>query len=454
MIVEDNVARYEQSARPGCGTFKIQNCIADKEFGDYRNALAVLIVRSKSEEHLADWVSPNPDDFLVIRPKNPQQRAREFKFEVGPEVVNPMAYDNSGDYTLKIKDVNGIPRAYKVSLENIPRASKGNGPQPQKRPGFKAQAPNASNLSEEQKLQAAQAGLNKGPAAGAAGFAGTAGAAGAAGAANVPPKMTPRDAAAQRAAASAQREENLRKGSGLVKVLGILGVIVVLAILGFFMKDLLKGLFSGGPEVVVGQTASQPEESAAPEEPAEPEVVLTPAQQNCRIDGNSADDRTIINNCLSAQPTAQDMQNLLVEAMRAERCEIALRILRTKGRAADGGVFAYVYATYADPSSSYSSSCITKSAQDAAYWTGNVAKDLNFTEAAGQELLDLIQAAPDGASNASSHVQSGTVVGAKVGNSSAAGAADAAGAASGAGNAGAASDHERGGMSMGSQRAL
>ena len=415
MIVEDNVARYEQSARPGCGTFKIQNCIADKEFGDYRNALAVLIVRSKSEEHLADWVSPNPDDFLVIRPKNPQQRAREFKFEVGPEVVNPMAYDNSGDYTLKIKDVNGIPRAYKVSLENIPRASKGNGPQPQKRPGFKAQAPNASNLSEEQKLQAAQAGLNKGPAAGAAGFAGTAGAAGAAGAANVPPKMTPRDAAAQRAAASAQREENLRKGSGLVKVLGILGVIVVLAILGFFMKDLLKGLFSGGPEVVVGQTASQPEESAAPEEPAEPEVVLTPAQQNCRIDGNSADDRTIINNC-------QDMQNLLVEAMRAERCEIALRILRTKGRAADGGVFAYVYATYADPSSSYSSSCITKSAQDAAYWTGNVAKDLNFTEAAGQELLDLIQAAPDGASNASSHVQSGTVVGAKVGNSSAAGA--------------------------------
>lgn len=434
MIVEDNVARYEQSARPGCGTFKIQNCIADKEFGDYRNALAVLIVRSKSEEHLADWVSPNPDDFLVIRPKNPQQRAREFKFEVGPEVVNPMAYDNSGDYTLKIKDVNGIPRAYKVSLENIPRASKGNGPQPQKRPGFKAQAPNASNLSEEQKLQAAQAGLNQGAAAGFAG------ATGAAGAANVPPKMTPRDVAAQRAAASAQREENLRKGSGLVKILGILGVIVVLGILGFFMKDILKGLFSGGPEVVAVQETTQPEEPA-PEEPAEPEVVLTPAQQNCRIDGNSADDRTIINNCLSAQPTTQDMQNLLAEAMRAERCEIALRILRTKGRAADGGVFAYVYATYSDPSSSYSSPCITKSAQDAAYWTGNVAKDLNFTEASGQELLDLIQAAPD----ASGQIQSGTVVGAEVGDTGAeVGAADSASAAS----------DERGGMSVGSQRAL
>ena len=85
---------------------------------------------------------------------------------------------------------------------------------------------------------------------------------------------------------------------------------------------------------------------------------------------------------------------MLAESLRLNRCEIALRILRTKGRAAEGGLYAYVYAMYADPRSKFVSSCITKSDADAQYWAQRVQNDQTFNL---QEAKDFMQQLPAGA---------------------------------------------------------
>lgn len=407
MPVINSFARFAPDKRPGYGSFTLMHFDPVKLLGDgYTNGLSLLIKRSssKDDEPLADFQGTDAQGFLTIRPTHCQKRGLDFVFDVGPEVVNPMAYDNSGDYVLQLKGLYGNILSFKVSLIGQPRASVQFGPQPTARPSFKAKAPDDPSFVTGNK--------------GAAGLSGLAGAPNAAGAgasvSGAAQKITPRDAAARREQEEAERQARVRSGAGMVKLLGILGVLIVLGLLIFFFKDLIFG--TGSTSIASNDTppaqeasveqapepAPEPEPESAPEPemasapdsaPVEVQVesVLTPAQQNCRIVAGAGDDRTIINKCLASKPTDNDLQHLLAESMKAERCEIALRILRTKGRAVNGGAFAYVYALYADPKSTYTSPCISKSAEDAEYWAGRVSQDRNFTEAQGQELLEQLR---------------------------------------------------------------
>lgn len=425
MPVIDSFARFTPSQRPGYGSFTLMHFDPVKALGDgYTNGISLLIKRSssKDDEPLADFQGTDAQGFLTIRPTRCQKRGLDFLFDVGPEVVNPMAYDNSGDYILQLRGRFGGVLSFKVSLVGQPRASVQFGPQPTPRPSFKA---GVNDKGAE----------NHGPA----GMPGPSGAPNAAGAgaavAGQAQKVTQRDMAEKRELEEAERQRRVRSSAGLIKLFGILGVILVLGLLFFFFKDLILG---PEKELTLADTAYEqevaPEPESAPEVPAAPEpepaapvaaaepeqvtrgleipesaaasvgagavvggravgttTTMMTAQQNCRLAGNKGDDRTIINNCLATQPTNADLQSLLAEAMRAERCEIALRILRTKGRSADGGIFAYVYALYADPKSTYNSPCITKSPEDARYWAERVRQDRSFSEAQGQELLEAMK---------------------------------------------------------------
>ena len=113
--------------------------------------------------------------------------------------------------------------------------------------------------------------------------------------------------------------------------------------------------------------------------------------QACSLEHAKGDDKDIINNCLQSNPTADDLNYLLANAIKQDRCEIVLRVLRTKGRASDGSNYAYVYSQYADPNSSYKSKCINKSQDDATYWAERVKSNQSFNQAQADELLKSLQ---------------------------------------------------------------
>lgn len=441
MPIIDKTARFVPAQRPGYGTFSLLGCKSAQELGaDCKDKLSLLVVRSHTEEPLADWVSPNVDKFLDIVPEKAMQRGQDFEFMVGPQVVNPMAYDNNlGDYSLKIKCADGIIRAYKIAVQGQPRPSAAyTPPQQPTDPSFKATAPNMN-------------------ANGAAGTT-TAGATATA---------TPRTAAEQRAANAAQTQQKLRTGTSLVRIFGIVGVILVLGLLLFFFRDSFLGKDDGAAaaEPPVAQSTQDPakdteasdsktntaEEANAGTAAGDDDAGATKstdsgddanakadtnadasattnngagdatntdvttkvdlgvgtggtvggggnkssstliASQACRI-VEGLDDRTIINNCLASQPNDTHLMQLLTDALKEERCEIALRLLRSKGRANNGGIYAYVYATFADPQSAYRSSCIIKSAEDASYWTQRAKGDQSFTDEVAQKLLEHFKA--------------------------------------------------------------
>lgn len=155
-----------------------------------------------------------------------------------------------------------------------------------------------------------------------------------------------------------------------MKIVGIVCVILLLIGAALFVMNLMKG----------NAGASAPVE--------EPQSNIN---QACSLEHAKGDDKDIINNCLQSNPTADDLNYLLANAMKQDRCEIVLRVLRTKGRAADGSTYAYVYSQYADPNSSYKSKCINKSQDDATYWAERVKSNQSFNQAQADELLKSLQ---------------------------------------------------------------
>ncbi len=407
MPVSDKIARFAPLKQPGHGTFTLLHFNGLQSLGGYQAGIELIVVR-RNEEPLADWVSPQADGFLRIQPKNCRQRALDFCFDVGPEVVNPMAFDNSGDYLLKVKDQRGVYQTFTVAIQGMPRPSSNFGPKPQPRPSFKAQGPNGAYMSPEERLRAAQEGTGLGPdsnKASASSFT-----AAAAGEPVTPAERQARANATQQAAmdAAANREIKTQAAGTLIKVIGIACVILLLLGAAYFLKDLIFNDLEGTSPSPVAQSQSQEEQSPAKaeetpqlEENAGEKLSLGTAVGGlvssnpvCRIDGAKGDDRTIINNCLASNPSNEDLRGMLAESLRLNRCEIALRILRTKGRAADGGLYAYVYAMYADPRSKFASQCITKSDADAQYWAQRVQNDQTFNL---QEAQDFMQQLPSGA---------------------------------------------------------
>lgn len=488
MPVLDRVAKFKP-LQPGYAKLTLNRFNALQLLGpNYGQRIELLVVR-RNEAALADWHSPAPDGFISIIPKNPRQHAMDFEFEVGPDVVNPMAFDNSGDYILRIRDVNGIIMSFSVAMQGSPRAgsvfqdgsnlnplnAQGKVMQPRgTTPTNSAAAPGATSA-------AGAAGV------GAAGVAGATSAAGAAGmgvgapnAASGPNNLyvPPAQAGAMGQASTSNLDAVSSGGGNALKIIAVLVIVFgLLGGAGFFFRNELAGLLGLdlGSDTTVEQSLEADatsdganaadeandanaksekaaeaalamiEDESAPTsvEPAQTQAaaqtqapVQVPAQemaenahqsdahqaatnaaavaamaagesvshqgvkgiansnmggaqhmggaapmsaaQACTLVGNTGTDQTVIARCLNAKPSAEQINNLLREALQNNRCEIALKILSSKGRSPNGGNYAYVYGLMADPGVRGGSKCIIKKSDDASYWYEQAKKDPNF----------------------------------------------------------------------------
>lgn len=368
MPIVNQVARCEPLTL-GAAKFTLSRFNAQKTLGpDYAKCIDLIVVR-KNEARLDSWVSPNQDGFITIIPKNPRQRAQDFEFEVGPEVVNPMAFDNSGDYILRIRDKNGILLSFSLSMQGTPRADTAFVPKtpPAQEPakgidgGYE---PPRSNAKED-----AMFGAN-GPSMPYMGAEASAGAAGAAGA------------------------TSSGMGSLIAKIFaGVLVLALIGAGVSYFM-----GMWSlPGSNVAQEETQAPQEELTLTEEDKqsvqedmqsepekEPEVV---ASSPCSFAASTGNAQEVLRNCLQSNPDAMQLDSFLKEALKTGQCEVATKLLSSKARSTGGGKYAYLYAMLSDPNSSVNSVCVNKDAKDANYWMNHAKRDQNFTEADGQNLV-------------------------------------------------------------------
>ena len=408
------VARFI-SEGPGKGKFTIIgfgkkcNC-----FGKYNiNGLDICV--AKKSRALADWKKipenqVSEDGFIKITNVN-GKRAQDFTFDVDEKIVDPMAWDNTDeDYILKLKGIDGHIYQFTVSLQDTPTASSASyrkTDSPDKRPFANVdvapkshEAPassklNSTNANLDSSKANSGANLNGSVASGANNLGASAGAGAGAGFGTPELKSNPSydslkansadpnhnlaaavdnankaAANANAAAANAAAANNNNKSIFIMKIVGIVCVILLLIGAALFVMNLMKG----------NAGASAPVE--------EPQSNIN---QACSLEHAKGDDKDIINNCLQSNPTADDLNYLLANAMKQDRCEIVLRVLRTKGRAADGSTYAYVYSQYADPNSSYKSKCINKSQDDATYWAERVKSNQSFNQVQADELLKSLQ---------------------------------------------------------------
>lgn len=401
------------STKPGKGSFTLIGFSSKiKDLGN-TDINGIDICVAKKDRPLADWYTNTKDvkdGFIKINKVHGRRNGMDFIFEVDATIVDPMAWDSTGDYLLKIKGVSGTIYQFAVATDNMPIASSSGYRKVEDADnrGFaniepKSKEAPASNANLDSSKANSGVNLNGGVASGANNFGASAGAsagasigAGAGAGFGAPelksnpsydsPKANSADpnhnlaaavdnankaaANANAAAANAAAANNNNKSIFIMKIVGIVCVILLLIGAALFVMNLMKG----------NAGASAPVE--------EPQSNIN---QACSLEHAKGDDKDIINNCLQSNPTADDLNYLLANAMKQDRCEIVLRVLRTKGRAADGSTYAYVYSQYADPNSSYKSKCINKSQDDATYWAERVKSNQSFNQAQADELLKSLQ---------------------------------------------------------------
>ena len=397
------------STKPGKGSFTLVGFGPNiKDLGDFdKDGIDICV--AKKDRPLADWYTNTKDvkdGFIKINKVHGRRSGMDFIFEVDATIVDPMAWDSTGDYLLKLKGVSGTIYQFAVATVNMPIASSSGyrKVEDSDNRGFaniepKSKEAPASNANQDISKANNGANLNGGVASGANNFGASAGAsigAGAGAGFSTPElksnpsydslKANSADpnhnlaaavdnankaaANANAAAANAAAANNNNKSIFIMKIVGIVCVILLLIGAALFVMNLMKG----------NAGASAPVE--------EPQSNIN---QACSLEHAKGDDKDIINNCLQSNPTADDLNYLLANAMKQDRCEIVLRVLRTKGRAADGSTYAYVYSQYADPNSSYKSKCINKSPDDATYWAERVKSNQSFNQAQADELLKSLQ---------------------------------------------------------------
>lgn len=397
------------SQKPGKGSFTLVGFGPNiKDLGDFdKDGIDICV--AKKDRPLADWYTNTKDvkdGFIKINKVHGRRSGMDFIFEVDATIVDPMAWDSTGDYLLKLKGVSGTIYQFAVATVNMPIASSSGyrKVEDSDNRGFaniepKSKEAPASNANQDSSKANSGANLNGGVASGANNLGASAGAAvGATAGAGFgtpelkstpsydSPKANSADpnhnlaaavdnankaaANANAAAANAAAANNNNKSIFIMKIVGIVCVILLLIGAALFVMNLMKG----------NAGASAPVE--------EPQSNIN---QACSLEHAKGDDKDIINNCLQSNPTADDLNYLLANAMKQDRCEIVLRVLRTKGRAADGSTYAYVYSQYADPNSSYKSKCINKSQDDATYWAERVKSNQSFNQAQADELLKSLQ---------------------------------------------------------------
>lgn len=397
------------STKPGKGSFTLIGFSSKiKDLGN-TDINGIDICVAKKDRPLADWYTDTKDvkdGFIKINKVHGRRNGMDFIFEVDATIVDPMAWDSTGDYLLKIKGVSGTIYQFAVATDNMPIASSAGYRKVEDADnrGFaniepKSKEAPASNANQDSSKANSGVNLNGSVASGANNFGASAGASIGAGAGagfgtpelkSTPsydsPKANSADpnhnlaaavdnankaaANANAAAANAAAANNNNKSIFIMKIVGIVCVILLLIGAALFVMNLMKG----------NAGASAPVE--------EPQSNIN---QACSLEHAKGDDKDIINNCLQSNPTADDLNYLLANAMKQDRCEIVLRVLRTKGRAADGSTYAYVYSQYADPNSSYKSKCINKSQDDATYWAERVKSNQSFNQAQADELLKSLQ---------------------------------------------------------------
>lgn len=397
------------STKPGKGSFTLIGFSSKiKDLGN-TDINGIDICVAKKDRPLADWYTDTKDvkdGFIKINKVHGRRNGMDFIFEVDATIVDPMAWDSTGDYLLKIKGVSGTIYQFAVATDNMPIASSSGYRKVEDADnrGFaniepKSKEAPASNANLDSSKANSGVNLNGGVASGANNFGASAGAsigAGAGAGFGTPElKSNPSHdslkangadpnhnlaaavdnankaaANANAAAANAAAANNNNKSIFIMKIVGIVCVILLLIGAALFVMNLMKG----------NAGASAPVE--------EPQSNIN---QACSLEHAKGDDKDIINNCLQSNPTADDLNYLLANAMKQDRCEIVLRVLRTKGRAADGSTYAYVYSQYADPNSAYKSKCINKSQDDATYWAERVKSNQSFNQAQADELLKSLQ---------------------------------------------------------------
>ena len=386
------------STKPGKGSFTLIGFSSKiKDLGN-TDINGIDICVAKKDRPLADWYTDTKDvkdGFIKINKVHGRRNGMDFIFEVDATIVDPMAWDSTGDYLLKIKGVSGTIYQFAVATDNMPIASSAGYRKVEDADnrGFaniepKSKEAPASNANQDSSKANSGANLNGGVASGANNLGASAGAGAGAGFGTPELKSNPSydslkansadpnhnlaaaAANANAAAANAAAANNNNKSIFIMKIVGIVCVILLLIGAALFVMNLMKG----------NAGASAPVE--------EPQSNIN---QACSLEHAKGDDKDIINNCLQSNPTADDLNYLLANAMKQDRCEIVLRVLRTKGRAADGSTYAYVYSQYADPNSSYKSKCINKSQDDATYWAERVKSNQSFNQAQADELLKSLQ---------------------------------------------------------------
>lgn len=376
---------------PGKGRFTLNSFIASQYLGDFTNAIELLVVR-RSDQILADWPNQMGDRFISIKPINPQQRSINFEFEVGQEVVNALAYDNSGDYILKIKVQDRSIRSFLVDMKGIPVAGgyspKGMMNSDKIEPSIKANPEHGLNANLNQQANR----VSDNPFAQTANF----------------DSPNPNQVHAQEINRAASQAQAFNSGTGrkLSGLIGILCFIALLGIGGFFLKDFLLDLFSGlgGPqttqeeskleEQMAQEEANQEEETTAedeipnPPEDMEKPVVATHLSAACTLNGSSLSDTEILKQCLQSQPQVQELNDFLYESLATGHCEIAQRLLTSKGRSQSGSYFAYILSVYMDPQQTKSSNCFKKDAEQAKYWADRYQLDPKFDAEIAKSLID------------------------------------------------------------------
>lgn len=397
------------STKPGKGSFTLIGFSSKiKDLGN-TDINGIDICVAKKDRPLADWYTDTKnvkDGFIKINKVHGRRNGMDFIFEVDATIVDPMAWDSTGDYLLKIKGVSGTIYQFAVATDNMPIASSAGyrkvedadnrgfaNIEPKSKEAPASSKLNSTNANQDSSKANSGANLNGGVASGANNFGASAGAGAGFGTPEL--KSTPSydslkansadpnhnlaaavdnankaAANANAAAANAAAANNNNKSIFIMKIVGIVCVILLLIGAALFVMNLMKG----------NAGASAPVE--------EPQSNIN---QACSLEHAKGDDKDIINNCLQSNPTADDLNYLLANAMKQDRCEIVLRVLRTKGRAADGSTYAYVYSQYADPNSSYKSKCINKSQDDATYWAERVKSNQSFNQAQADELLKSLQ---------------------------------------------------------------
>ncbi len=397
------------SQKPGKGSFTLVGFGPNiKDLGDIdKDGIDICV--AKKDRPLADWYTKNvKDGFIKINNVHGRRSGMNFIFEVDATIVDPMAWDSTGDYLLKIKGVSGTIYQFAVATENMPIASsagyrKVEDPdnrgfaniEPKSHEAPASSKLNSTNANLDSSKANSGANLNGSVASGANNLGASAGAGAGAGFGTPELKSTPSydslkansadpnhnlaaavdnankaAANANAAAANAAAANNNNKSIFIMKIVGIVCVILLLIGAALFVMNLMKG--NAGASATVEEPQSN-------------------INQACSLEHAKGDDKDIINNCLQSNPTADDLNYLLANAMKQDRCEIVLRILRTKGRAADGSTYAYVYSQYADPNSYYKSKCINKSQDDATYWAERVKSNQSFNQAQADELLKSLQ---------------------------------------------------------------